>query len=348
MVSLKGLVVEQDRFGEPSKGRLDVGLRDADVSVIIPVKKVNDYAREAVSHVQTKFPDCTVILVPDEQEGTPIPGVLNIASAPVVAPGGKRDMAARVAPGKVLAFLDDDAYPDEGWLARSLAYFDDPTVAAVGGPGITPPSDNRQQRASGWVLASTLTSACYTYRYRPGRRRDVDDYPSMNLLVRKSDFDAVGGFTTSYWPGEDSELCRKLTLGLGKRIVYEPSAVVYHHRRPVLTAHLRQQARYGLHRGHFARKFPGNSRRLLYVLPTLFVLGLLFGPLSGLTSTFALLGYTAVLGVYAVAVLATSAWVWYLERDVRVAGLTAVGIVTTHVVYGLAYLKGLLTRSLPQ
>jgi O-antigen/teichoic acid export membrane protein len=337
-----------DHIGDFPECRLGVGVREADVSVIIPFKQLNDYAREAVSHVQAKFPQCTVILVPDGQDSAPVPGTLSIPSAPVISPGGKRDMAARLAPGEVLAFLDDDAYPDEGWLARALAHFDDPTVAAVGGPGVTPPSDNRRQRASGWVLASALTSAGYTYRYRPGRRRDVDDYPSMNLLVRKSDFEAVGGFATHYWPGEDSELCRKLTLHLGKRIVYEPTAVVYHHRRPVLSAHLRQQARYGLHRGHFARRFEGNSRSLPYLLPTLFVLGLFFGPLTALTSAIALFAYGIVLALYAAAVVSTSVWVYHHERDVRTAGLAAIGIVATHVVYGVAYLRGLLTRNLPR
>jgi hypothetical protein len=43
-----------------------------------------------------------------------------------------------MARGEILAFLDDDAYPADGWLEAAMARFEDPTVCAVGGPGVTP------------------------------------------------------------------------------------------------------------------------------------------------------------------------------------------------------------------
>lgn len=325
---------------------LDREPRVPTVSVIIPVKDVNAYAREAVHQVSRQFPECQVLLIPDRDEGVELEGATVVASWPKTSPGEKRDLAVTLATGEVVAFLDDDAYPDASWLASALHHFEDDDVAAVGGPGITPPSNDPRQRASGWVLASFLGSGGCTYRFRPGRRRDVDDFPSMNLLVRRSDFDAAGGFRSGYWPGEDTELCRKIGLGLQKRIVYEPEAVVYHHRRPVFRAHLRQQARYGLHRGHFARRFVGNSRRLSYAMPLLFTLGVFLGPLVALTSTVGLVLYVSALSLYVSALLGTAAWVWHHERHLGVVALTVGGIFATHVVYGLAYLKGLLSREL--
>src|SRR5213078_4850976 len=41
--------------------------------------------------------------------------------------------ATRAARGDVLAFIDDDALPSEGWLAALLAPFEHPRVAAAGG-----------------------------------------------------------------------------------------------------------------------------------------------------------------------------------------------------------------------
>ena len=71
-----------------------------------------------------------------------------------------------------------------------------------------------------------LVSGNYRYRYRAGGvRRDVDDYPSCNLLVRKTILDKIGGYRTDFWPGEDTLLCKDI-VDRGKRIVYDPWVVV--------------------------------------------------------------------------------------------------------------------------
>ena len=316
------------------------------VSIIIPVKEVNDYAREAIRKVHSLFPDHEVLLIPDRDSGEELPGALVIASAPITTPGEKRDFGAQFATGEILAFLDDDAYPTEGWLDSAMKHFYEADVIAVGGPGITPPSDTARQRASGWALASFLGSGNSTYRFRSGKRKDVDDFPSMNFLIRKLDFLSVGGFSSPYWPGEDTELCRKLIATTGKRIVYEPEAVVYHHRRPVFLGHLRQQARYGLHRGYFSRRFSGNSRRLSYAMPALFTVGLVAGFCVSLLSGPALTLYIAVLSVYFAALVGTGCWIFWHERNGWVAVLAMAAIFATHIAYGLAYIKGLFTPEL--
>ncbi len=318
------------------------------VTVIIPVREVGSYLLESVTHVLTNYPDVEVIVVPDYPDASSsLPsGVRVVPSGPNATPGDKRDLAARLASGEVLAFLDDDAYPEKGWLESALAWFNDSSVAAVGGPGVTPPTDGVRQRASGWVLASYFGGGNSTYRFRPGRYREVNDFPSMNILVRKVDFEAVGGFRSQYWPGEDSEFCNKIVTELHKRIIYDPNALVYHHRRPLFSAHLRQQARYGIHRGYFARHFGGNSKSVSYAVPTLFTAGLLFGPLIASVFPLGMVAYRGALIIYGLCVAATASWVWYHERNLRVAALTAAGILATHVAYGIAYMKGLLSEEL--
>lgn len=315
------------------------------VSVIIPVERIGTYVCEAVAHLHRDFPECEVLVVPDHDEGIDLPGATIIPSWPRTVPGDKRDFAAELAAGEILAFLDDDAYPDKGWLRAALPHFRRSEVAAVGGPGVTPPSNDAYQRASGWILASVFGSGRYRYRFLPGKLQEVDDFPSMNLLVRKADFTAVGGFKSRYWPGEDSEFCSRL-VAEGRRIVYEPEAVVYHHRRRVFMSHLRQQARYGLHRGHFFRTLGGNSRPLVYAVPSAFVIGLVGGPVVAAKSRVAQVAYIGSLGAYGGMLVAMGAWVWKNERDLKVVGLSMAGLAATHVAYGAAYLKGLLTPRL--
>ena len=166
-------------------------------------------------------------------------------------------MGAAAATGEWLAFLDDDAYPAPGWLEAAVPHFDNPRVWAVGGPGVTPPNDDFRAQASGWTYASWIVSGPARFRYVPGRSRAVDDHPSMNLMLRRSAFQAVGGFDSAFYPGEDTKLCLEL-VHRGGMIRYEPGALVYHHRRPVMHGHLRQIAHYGRHRGYFAPGVSGN------------------------------------------------------------------------------------------
>ncbi|MBQ5511265.1 MAG: hypothetical protein IIT94_09040, partial [Prevotella sp.] len=77
--------------------------------------------------------------------------------------------------------------------------------------------------------------------------------------------------------GEDTLLCEDIVYGQGKRLVYDPWAIVYHHRRRLFGPHLRQLGRYAFHRGYFVKKSPKTSFKLSYFVPSLFVLGLVAG-----------------------------------------------------------------------
>ena len=159
-----------------------------------------------------------------------------------------------------MAFIDDDAYPDPRWLENAVKYFGEPTIGALGGPGVTPPGDGFWAKCGGRVYENVFVSGNYRYRYLGGRvRKDIEDYPSCNLFVRKEVLEQIGGYRTDFWPGEDTLLCEDIVRKAKKRIVYDPWTLVYHHRRPLFAAHLRQLGRYGFHRGYFVKRFPVTS-----------------------------------------------------------------------------------------
>jgi len=324
------------------------------VSVIIPVRALNDYIRESLTHLLTlDYPDLQVLILPDYESALPeparaaLPGQVRLVPTGPVSPPEKRDRGAQLAGGEILAFLDDDAYPHPEWLARALPHFADPTVAAVGGPGVTPPHDGFWQQVSGWILSTPLGSGGAARRYVPqGTACDVDDWPTVNLLVRKSDFLAAGGFDCTYYPGEDTKLCLELTARLGKRIIYEPRAIVYHHRRSLFWGHFRQVGRYAEHRGYFARRLPRTSRRPAYFLPSLLALGLLGGPAVAARSRPARWAYGAALVAYGAALAGTGLLVGRKAGSARLGTAVAAGIAGTHVWYGLLFLKGLATPRL--
>jgi len=328
------------------------------VSIVIAVEEVTDLARENIAHCLTmSFADFEILLfVSHETDESFAKTRIIVRSDLAFNPAQRRDLAIDEAQGEILAFIDDDAYPSRDWLAQAIAYFDDPAIAAVGGPGVTPPADNVRKQVSGWSSASPLGGGpSAAYRFIPGRKREVDDYPSMNLIVRKSDFAMVGGFDSNYWPGEDTKLCSDLTLKIGKRIIYDPEVLVYHHRRAIFKDHLRQNGRYGFHRGHFARVLPQTSRKLAYFLPSIFTVflfaGLIFSLISFLVNPlpfplprlrFLLLtSYCLLLTSYFLLLLLNSLWVWKRCRNYKMALLTIPTIFLTHFWYGVQFIFGL-------
>ncbi|MBU2577911.1 glycosyltransferase [Patescibacteria group bacterium] len=321
-------------------------MKELKASVIIPVRTITPYVKETVSCLlkQTQK-DFEVIIVTDKKED--LKGARVIASG-IPTPSYKRNLGVKEAKGEILAFLDDDSFPQEDWLKNALSIFDnDPeSIAGVCGPTLTPPSDNIYQKASGCVWSSFLGSGgAGVYRNRVEERREVDDFPSVNLLVRKEDFEKVSGFDINHWPGEDTKLCLDLTC-LGKKIIYDPEVLVYHHRRAVIVPHLKQISRYALRRGYFAKIFPKTSFRIGYLLPSFLAYGLVFGLAAILLLPFLASVYLLCLVMYIAALAATGLEVQIKEKDLRITVLAVISIFLTHLTYGLLFPVGFFKKEL--
>ena len=334
------------------------------VSIVIPVIQLNDFLRKETipAILKQSYQDFEIIIITDkpskEKSASWRTKTKIIPSWPKIGPADKRDLGVKKANGEIIAFLDDDSYPDKNWLKRALEIFNlkDINIAGVCGPTITPPHNSLCQKASGYVWSTWLGSGgAGTYRCAISPRREVDDYPSVNLLVRKKDFLTVGGFDSHFWPGEDTKLCLDLVYKLGKEIIYDPEVLVYHHRRAVFKPHLIQISRYALHRGHFARILPKTSLRLGYLFPSFFVLWLFGGPiLIFLLEFFQLcflsiplyLLYLLTIGFYLLFLLFTSFQVYLKERNLKLALLVIPSIFITHIIYGVLFIKGFFLKKL--
>ncbi|OGO23513.1 MAG: hypothetical protein A2144_00090 [Chloroflexi bacterium RBG_16_50_9] len=160
--------------------------------------------------------------------------------------------------------------------------------------------------------------------------------------MKKSAFQEVGGFDTGFWPGEDTLFCLELNHKLGRKIVYDPGVLVYHHRRSIIMPHLKQTWNYARHRGYFARKFPDNSRRGFYFLPSLFGIGLLAGIVSSIFSPVLKAIFLSALVGYLLLVLASSIHL----KELKATHLVFIMMILTHLTYGAGFIKGFFSRSL--
>jgi len=316
-------------------------------SIIIPVRTINNYLKESISHLKKlDYASFEVIIVTDSQEEYPFSDArFRMFSSGSVGPGEKRNIGVSHALGSIVVFLDDDAYPKSDWLKEAEKIFDqNPDLYALGAPAITPSNVGFLEKMSGKIYESFLASGNTTYRYIQQKCRQVKDYPTVNLFVKKESFEKVGGFPIEFWPGEDTKLCLDLVREYGKPFLYDPMPVVYHHRRDVFIKHLKQVSRYGQHRGQFARIFPETSRLPFYFVPSLFITGLFLGPLVVLLLPPLRYFYFSVVAFYFFLLLAESFRVALSEKNIKAFFYMYLGIFLTHIVYGSNFIWGYIKK----
>lgn len=315
--------------------------------IIIPVKEINDYVRQTVEHIRGLNTDRweVYILTNDECEDEWHDSRIRNVATGRLGPARKRDIGAELAAGDILVFLDDDSYPNSDLLDVADTYFEDDDIVAIGGPGITPREDSFWQRVSGAVFLSRLSGGNPERYINIGEPKFVDDWPSVNLMIRRAAFQKIGGFDTDFWPGEDTILCRKIIRELNGSILYVPDLIVWHHRRSGLLKHLQQISQYAKHRGYFARTRPENSRKFLYFIPTIFV-GFCIYTIFTLTVAspqfdFLVYGWVA----YMLALI--KAW-FDIQRHEGpgVASMATFYISVSHLVYGLYFAVGISSRTI--
>lgn len=319
-------------------------------SIIIPCRSLSNYLTDECLPAINKqiCRNFETIVLPDNKSPQDKKLLLRyhwlkiVPTKKVTRPAEKRDLGAKIAKGQILAFIDDDAYPDKNWLSNSFIFLKKKNVGVICGPGILPKKTNLWEKVFDEILKSRIGSGEHVYRFFPQKQKYVDDYPSMNFLIKKNIFEKLGGFNSNYWPGEDSKLCEDLVYKENKKILYVPSVLVYHHRRTNLKGFIKQHSQYGFHRGAFFGHGDKNSRRISYLVPTLFVLYLLFlFPLLLITNYLLLITFPMILYFFLLFYL--FAKVFLNTKNLAVSFLAPLILFITHITYGIMFINGFFT-----
>jgi GT2 family glycosyltransferase len=183
-----------------------------------------------------------IILVVDHcpgllrRAGREFTGVRVVANRFEQGLSGARNTGMGVASGDVVAFLDDDAAADPGWLARLADSYADPQVLGVGGlvrpewdagrPDWFPPELD-------WVVGCS-------YRGLAADGGRVRNFIGANMSFRRSVLTEVGGFSAALGRVgsvplgcEETELCLRVSRRYADGVLlYEPAAAVGHRVRP--------------------------------------------------------------------------------------------------------------------
>jgi O-antigen biosynthesis protein len=159
-----------------------------------------------------------------------------------------RNTGAEAAGGEIVAFCDDDAWPDRDWLLYAVHELRSGDHAGVGGPNLPPPDDG--------PIAQCIANAPGGPLHVLVSDRVAEHVPGCNSLYLCSAFFEVGGFDPSYrTAGDDVDFCWRLQEH-GYTIGFSPAATVWHHRRNSVRTYWRQQRGYGRAEALLERKWP--------------------------------------------------------------------------------------------
>lgn len=198
------------------------------------------------------YPDYEVILVNDgSTDETPLIAAdydIKLISTENRGLSNARNTGYRAASKEIVAFIDDDAYPDPDWAHYLALTYLGSEYVGVGGPNLAPAGDG--------PIADCVANA-------PGGPVHVllsdtlaEHIPGCNMSFRKSALEAVQGFDPRYRAaGDDVDICWRIQDQVGE-IGFHAAAMVWHHRRNSLQMYWKQQQGYGKAEALLEEKWP--------------------------------------------------------------------------------------------
>jgi len=223
------------------------------ISVVVCTYNGSRHIRETCEALtKLDYPDYEVVVVVDGSTDNTLELLADFDFDVIAVENGglsrARNLGLQAASGQIVAYLDDDANPDEHWLKYLAWAFKTTRHAGIGGPNFPPIHDG-------------FWAQCVAHS--PGGPNHVllgdelaEHIPGCNMAFRRWALERVGGFDRHFRiAGDDVDVCWRIQEKVGT-LGFSPAAVVWHHRRNSVAAYLRQQYNYGRAEAMLAAKWP--------------------------------------------------------------------------------------------
>jgi glycosyltransferase involved in cell wall biosynthesis len=290
------------------------------VSIVIPVYNSRKTIEKCIESLLLLDHESFEIIIVDDgsTDGTPElcdqHAEIHLIRLSRGGPSRARNVGIAAARGEFVAFTDGDCLVDAQWLKELEVPFADPRIAGTGGDQKSPDDETQ----AGRIVQEFLKTIGFITGYikTDAKLRETEHNPSCNSMYRKQVLLDVGGFDESLWPGEDVELDLKI-VRKGHKLVYNPSAVVFHYRPSTYRGFYRMMLRYGASQWPLVMKY-GLFRKLHYIPLILIVC------LAGFLATL----YREPMAAFLVVILPALFFLWFLRKTESVSkSLTFTGLI---------------------
>jgi glycosyltransferase involved in cell wall biosynthesis len=198
------------------------------ISVVVPTMNEEKYIQPCLAALRGQtYRDFEVVAI--DASGDSTPQLCADAGWRVVKQVSKGVSLARAegfaaTSGELIACTDADTAPEQQWLERVARIFEDDKVVCAYGPVYL--------RDCGPVLKTLAAFFYNTLFLRFSRLIRRDNVSGQNFAIRKSAYDAVGGFRADLVTAEDVDLGLRVRK-LGK-VVYDKKMAVHTSARRLL------------------------------------------------------------------------------------------------------------------
>ena len=230
------------------------------VDVVVPFAGTDDALADVIARLARlrARPGDTVVIADNRRSPAAAPAAEPVE---IVAAGERpgsyfaRNRGATLGTNPWIVFLDADVEPPGDLLDRYFATTPDERCAVLGGGIVDEPAGAGAPRAvrhahEQGLMSQEVTLARAAFAY----------VQTANCAVRRSAFEAVGGFRDEIRSGGDADLCFRLR-DAGWTIERREEARVVHRSRTSVAALLRQRARVGAGSRWLEERYPGFAPR---------------------------------------------------------------------------------------
>ena len=308
------------------------------ISVVVPTKNSQRMIEKCLNSLTSQsYSNYEIIIVDGHSVDDTIKIVSKFPVRIVFEDGGTRASACNLgishSRGEIVAFTDDDCIVPKGWLEKIAKHFEDPNVAVVGGPGLTPPESDKWEKTFGAIRTLIIKS---TNELGP-----VEQIPGCNSAYRKRPLAEIGGFVEDLPTAEETELHFRI-MKSGLKLVYDSELAVYHSPRVNLSKFLKQNFRYGIGKGLMLRLHPSALKISDMVAVALILVPLILVPILYCSFDFGLILIEVLVSMFFGASLALSLYASINEKQTKYFPLIFLVLIFYFYANGLGHTLGLL------
>jgi glycosyltransferase involved in cell wall biosynthesis len=327
-----------------------------DISVLVPVWNEERHIRDTVAAMQAqRFPGVVELLYADGRSEDRTREILRelaeadprirVLDNPRRGTASALNVCLREARGEYVARMDAHTYYGDRYLAAGVQRLRRGDTDWVSGPAVPRPTG---------LVSSAVALALASWLGRGGSRkweeaggpsggeRELDTGVFGGVWRRATLIDA-GGWDERWPINQDSEMASRF-LARGARLICLAEMVGYYVPRDSLKALARQYFRYGFYRARTFRRHPNSMRRSHMIAPAL--AGAL--PAAAVGPRGVRLVARAVLGCYALALVATGAGTALRTRKPAESAMLVAVLPVMHLGWGFGTFAGVARFGFPR